>query len=197
MEALLESYRQELQTGLEAMASEVREVLERDWLEANAAWFETQGLPRAVAEWTDAAPGGRGQCAVRAVGELVEITVTETISESATAELIASAMSRKSWPASSSTKSTGRKTASVVNLPMHPLLGFGSGLSFSPMPQRYQRFIRIGKPEITSSPRTSSPSSASSHSTCSPTSASSSLSPSWLPPYRTQIGSPSGKSHLP
>ncbi len=47
---------------------------------------------------------------------IVGMSVTETMSERPTEQLIASAMSRKSWPASSSTNRTGRKTASVVNV---------------------------------------------------------------------------------
>ena len=43
-------------------------------------------------------------------------TSTETISDRTTAALIANAMSPKSWPASSFTKSTGRNTATVVSV---------------------------------------------------------------------------------
>jgi hypothetical protein len=55
-------------------------------------------------------PWWRGRMRAVAVG----ISVTETSSDRPTEQLMARAMSRKSCPASSSTNSTGRKTASVV-----------------------------------------------------------------------------------
>jgi hypothetical protein len=49
------------------------------WLRATEAWYHSQGLPRAVAQWTEAGPGSQGICVVRPVGELVPITVAEIL----------------------------------------------------------------------------------------------------------------------
>ena len=44
------------------------------------------------------------------------MTVIETTSDNTTAALMASAMSRNSWPASSCTNTIGRNTATVVSV---------------------------------------------------------------------------------
>ncbi len=67
--------------------------------------------------FSDFPPSRRRAFGTRRIFEArVGITVMETIRLRATEQLTATAMSRKSWPASSWTKITGRKTAMVVRV---------------------------------------------------------------------------------